>query len=202
MGYAVEMAVSTRERIVQTGARLFWRHGFPGTGMKQIVAEAGAPFGSVYHFFPGGKEALGAEAIRWSGEQYAAIVNVAFDLAEQQHETLANVVEDVFLAAGEAVRESGWADACPIATVALEMSGTSEPIRLACDETFESWLAGLGVRFDAHGVPAEHQRHLAITFLTLLEGAFILARTSRSTESLDVAGRAMAAAIRGVVGAE
>ena len=60
----------TRERIVTSSAELFRRQGYTGTGMKQIVAEAQAPFGSIYHFFPGGKEELGAEVIRWSGEMY------------------------------------------------------------------------------------------------------------------------------------
>jgi len=197
-GYAGKMT-STRERIIQTGARLFWRQGFPGTGMKQIVAEADAPFGSVYHFFPGGKEALGAEAVRWSGGQYAALVDAAFADAATRTNDLATLVVDVFVAAGEAVRASEWADACPIATVALEMSSVSEPIRLACHDTFESWLAGLGARFAAHGVVEAAQRELAITFLTLLEGAFLLARTSRSVEPLHVAGTAMAASIRAVV---
>lgn len=65
------MAGATRERILQTGAELFRRQGFAGTGVKQIVAEASAPFGSIYHFFPGGKEQLGEEVIRSSGSSMA-----------------------------------------------------------------------------------------------------------------------------------
>jgi AcrR family transcriptional regulator len=44
----------TKERIVGTTGELFRRQGYTGTGLKQIVAEAAAPFGSIYHFFPGG----------------------------------------------------------------------------------------------------------------------------------------------------
>ena len=55
------MAVTTRERIVEAGAMLFRRQGWSGTGMKQIAAAAAAPFGSIYHFFPGGKDELSAE---------------------------------------------------------------------------------------------------------------------------------------------
>ena len=61
---------STKDRIVNTSAELFRRQGYAGTGMKQIVAEASAPFGSLYHFFPGGKEQLGDEVIRRSGQLY------------------------------------------------------------------------------------------------------------------------------------
>ena len=66
------MASETRERILRASGELFRRQGYMGTGVKQIVAEAGAPFGSIYHFFPGGKEELGAETIRRSGPVRAA----------------------------------------------------------------------------------------------------------------------------------
>jgi AcrR family transcriptional regulator len=58
---------NTKERILDNTGELFRRYGYTGTGLKQIVANANAPFGSVYHFFPGGKEQLGEEVIRRSG---------------------------------------------------------------------------------------------------------------------------------------
>src|SRR5215472_13481257 len=73
------MASGTRARIVQRSAELFRRQGYTGTGVKQIVAEASAPFGSVYHFFPGGKEQLGAEVIRWSGAIYGQLIDAFFE---------------------------------------------------------------------------------------------------------------------------
>jgi len=60
----------TKDRILDSSAELFRRQGFTGTGVKQIAAEASAPFGSLYHFFPGGKEQLGEEVVRWSGQMY------------------------------------------------------------------------------------------------------------------------------------
>ena len=53
----------TRERIVSASADLMCRQGYEATRVKAIVTAAGAPFGSLYHFFPGGKEQLGAETI-------------------------------------------------------------------------------------------------------------------------------------------
>src|SRR5438477_11205376 len=86
------------------------RQGYASTGVKQIVAEAGAPFGSLYHFFPAGKEQLGAETIRWSGARYAQLIDVFFvDGADPVAATRA-----FFAAAGETLRETGYADACPI----------------------------------------------------------------------------------------
>jgi AcrR family transcriptional regulator len=73
------MAVTTRERIVEAGAMLFRRQGWSGTGMKQIAAAAAAPFGSIYHFFPGGKDELSAEVIRTAGRAYGLLIPMFFD---------------------------------------------------------------------------------------------------------------------------
>jgi len=72
------MGANTKDRIVERSAELFRRQGFAGTGVKQIVAEASAPFGSLYHFFPGGKEQLGEEVIRWSGAIYGQLIDAFF----------------------------------------------------------------------------------------------------------------------------
>src|SRR5437764_12825208 len=111
----------TRDRIVDSTAELFRRQGYAGTGVKQIVAEASAPFGSLYHFFPGGKEELGAETIRWSGALYLQLIDAFFDPAD-----IVGSVERFFAGAAETVRETDYADACPIATVAGEVARTSE----------------------------------------------------------------------------
>ena len=72
---------TTRDRLVETSAELFRKQGYNATGVKQIVTAAQAPFGSLYHFFPGGKEELGAEAIRLSGALYELLIPAVFDPA-------------------------------------------------------------------------------------------------------------------------
>src|ERR1700733_6777080 len=71
----------TRERIVGASAELMRRQGYNATGIKQIIAAAQAPFGSIYHHFPGGKEQLGAEAVRASGKLYEQLIPAVFDPA-------------------------------------------------------------------------------------------------------------------------
>ncbi|MEQ1787512.1 MAG: TetR/AcrR family transcriptional regulator [Acidimicrobiales bacterium] len=183
-------ATGTRDRIVAAGAALFWRQGYTGTGMKQIVQEAEAPFGSVYHFFPGGKEELGTAVIRWSGAFYEQVVTAVLD----GEPDIVTAMRAAFAGAGDTLRASGYTDACPIATVALEVSSTSEPMRVACAEVFDGWLTALAARFEGAGIDAAASRGLASVFLSLLEGAFILGRASRTTEALDHAGDAMVAA--------
>ena len=181
----------TRERILDATSGLFRVRGYTGTGMKQVVARAEAPFGSVYHFFPGGKEQLAGEAIERAGRHYHDLVLAVFD-AE------ADVVAGtraVFDGAGEVLRVSGYEDACPIATVALEVASTSEPLRRASDRVFESWLASLGSRLVDAGVVDATARSVAISVVALLEGAFILSRTARTTEAMAAAGDAAVALV-------
>ena len=64
----------TKDRILDATAALFMRYGYTGTGLKQIVADANAPFGSLYHHFPGGKQELGVDVIHRSGGLYGELV--------------------------------------------------------------------------------------------------------------------------------
>lgn len=66
--YGSRMQTSTRDRIVVAASRLLQRQGYVGTGIKQIAQEAQATLGSVYHFFPGGREAVAVTAIKHSSE--------------------------------------------------------------------------------------------------------------------------------------
>jgi len=186
------VATPTRERIVQSSAELFRRQGFTGTGVKQIVAEASAPFGSLYHFFPGGKEQLGEEVIRWSGALYGQLIDIFFPPGADP----VTATRAFFEGAAQTLVETDFADACPIATVALEVSSTNEPMRQACAEVFEGWVALASERLSAAGISRARSRRLAMSMLCSLEGAFVLARAMRSTEPLQVAGAACAQAVR------
>jgi AcrR family transcriptional regulator len=186
---------STRERIVDASAELFRRQGYAGTGVKQIVTAAQAPFGSLYHFFPGGKEQLGAEAIRTSGALYEQLIPAVLDPAPD----VVTGVRAFFAGAAEHLRETDYADACPIATVALEVSSSSETLRAACADVFESWIAAGAARYATAGVTPEKARELTIAMLAALEGAFVLARALRSTEPLEIAGELAANAVRAAI---
>jgi AcrR family transcriptional regulator len=183
---------NTKDRILNTTAELFRRYGYTGTGMKQIVAQARAPFGSIYHFFPGGKEQLGQEVIGRSGRMYQELFETIVGSAPD----VLTGVRNFFSGAAEVLRESDYADACPIATVALEVASTSEPLREATAEVFEGWIAAGATRFVTAGVPGSQARNLAILLIASLEGAFILCRATRSTEAMDIAAAAAIQALR------
>jgi AcrR family transcriptional regulator len=176
---------------MDSSAELFRRQGYAGTGLKQILAAANAPFGSLYHFFPGGKEQLGAEAIRTSGRLYAEL----FATIARQAPDVPSAVAAFFAGAADTLEQTDYADACPIATVALEVASTNEPMREACAEVFEEWIAGATRYFTSAGIPAPSARELAVSMLCLLEGAFVFCRAMRSTEPLRIAGASAVAAV-------
>lgn len=183
---------ATKDRIMDASAELFRRNGYTGTGLKQIVAAAGAPFGSLYHFFPGGKVQLGDEVIRASGAMYELLFTAILDPAPD----LPGGVEAMFTGAAETLRETDYADACPIATVALEVASTNEILRKATADVFDSWIDTGTERFARHGIDAATSRRLTIALITSLEGAFVLSRAQRDTEALQVAGDTVVAAVR------
>jgi AcrR family transcriptional regulator len=186
---------ATRERIVRSCAQLLRQQGLPATGMNDIARHAGVPSGSVYHFFPGGKVELAAEAIRVAGQGYEDLVLAIYEAAPD----VLTGLDDVFAGAAEVLVESGWADACPIATVALEVASTSEPLRQATADVFGSWLAVLTEHLQEAGVRPRPARGVALQIVMLLEGGFLLSRSLRSTEPMEAAGQAASALLRGVL---
>ena len=177
----------TKQRIIDASAHLMRHQGYEATGVKAIVTAARAPFGSIYHFFPGGKEQLGAETIRWSGAEYAKLLPAVLGGAPD----LVSGVRAFFAGAADHLVATDYADACPIATIALEVSSSSEPMREACAEVFESWITAGTERFRPLDLGEEQTRELVIALIAALEGAFVLCRALRSTAPLLIAGDVM-----------
>jgi AcrR family transcriptional regulator len=181
----------TKERILDASSELFRRQGLTGTGLKQILAQAEAPFGSLYHHFPGGKDQLAAETLARAGAYYGRLVGEKI----AEYPDVVSGIRGAFIGAGQTLEETGYADACPIETVALEVASTNEPLRQATADVFASWIAALTALLGGEGVEPAKARALAHTILSALEGAFVLARAARSTEPLDACADAMAALV-------
>jgi AcrR family transcriptional regulator len=186
---------STRERIVTASSELMRRNGYAGTGVKAILTASDAPYGSLYHHFPGGKEELGVETLRTGGRAYLALVEAYFTEDADLVATTRAFFED----AAAFVESTEFVDACPIATIAGEIATTSEPMRRAAAEAFASWLEALEARFGQAGVGPGASRDLAVELFCLVEGAFLLSRTTRDATPVRTAGRAAEAAVRSVL---
>lgn len=182
---------STRERILEASGELFRRHGYAGTGIKAILNASRTPYGSLYHFFPGGKEELGVEALRAGGVMYRELVEMFFEPGID----LVTATNNFFDGAAAVVEATNYEDACPIATVALEVASTNEPMRDAAAEAFESWLQVVRSRLRSSGVTPKRSQEVAVELFCLVEGAFLLSRTTRSTKPIEIAGRAASAIV-------
>ncbi|MCX4665676.1 TetR/AcrR family transcriptional regulator [Streptomyces sp. NBC_01381] len=185
-------ALSTRDRIVSVSARLIQRQGYVGTGIKQIAKEAEATLGSVYHFFPGGKEAVAVAAIKYSDEEFAAVLRDA--LAREADPAAAIEACAVELAVG--LRESGWVDGCPVTAAALETLGTDSEIQRVCADALRGWEAIVEEKLLGAGFAAQDAREVATTVISALEGAEVTAQVNRSEEPLRAAGRQLARLVR------
>jgi Transcriptional regulator len=178
----------SRERILEASGELFRRHGYAGTGIKAILTASQTPYGSLYHFFPDGKEELGVEALRAGGVMYRELVEMVYAPGTDVVTATRNFADG----AAAILEATDFQDACPIATVALEIASTNEPMRVAAADAFESWLVVLRQRLVAAGVGKRRAREIAVELFCLIEGAFLLSRTTRETTPMKIAGRAAA----------
>lgn len=183
----------TRTRILDASSELFRRNGYPGTGLKQIAAAAEAPFGSIYHFFPGGKQNLGEEVVRVTGPAYGDLVYSFLD----NDIPLPQAVTTMFAAAATLLEATDYADACPIATIALEVASTNETLRIATADVFTGWIDKGTDLMVSRGLEPDDAREWTIGMICSLEGAFVLARAMRTTEPLVVAGAVCASRLPG-----
>lgn len=101
-------------------------------------------------------------------------------------------IRTCYAAAAQTLVEADYADACPIATVALEVASTNEPLRQATADVFTGCIERGTARFATVGLSPAVARELTIVLISQLEGAFVLARVLRGTEPLLVAGDVMA----------
>ena len=178
-------SVPTRQRLITAAAELFRRQGYAATGIKAILTAAGAPYGSMYHFFPGGKAELGRAVIEEGGLAYRALVAAFF------HDDVdpVDATKQLFDGGAELLESTGFADACPIATIAGEIADTHEPMRAAAAAAFDSWTSTLAAHLVSHGAEPDRADAAAVELFCLIEGAFLLGRTTRSAEPVRVAGR-------------
>ena len=170
----------TRQRMLDTAADLFQTQGYHATGLTQLTTAGGAPKGSLYFHFPGGKEQLAAEAVRLSGERTGAILEAILRDAPDAPTAVTRAID----ALASFLTQSDFQRGCPLATVALDAAAASEPIREACADGYSSWHTIFADYFAAQGLPAERADELATVVLAAIEGGLLLARTRRDLAPL------------------
>jgi AcrR family transcriptional regulator len=181
--------VKTDQRIVRAMGELLRVQGYAATGIQQLARAAGAPTGSIYHHFRGGKREVAAAALRETGAAYIQLLPMLLD----PHDDLATGIEAAFAAAAEDMAGTGWVNLCPVATVASEIADNEPELRQVAAEVIASWV-DIGSRYLAgRGLSESDARVVMYALLTALEGGFLLARAQHDVEPLLASGRAVAA---------
>jgi TetR/AcrR family transcriptional repressor of lmrAB and yxaGH operons len=170
----------TRDAFIAATGRLLRRQGYEATGVNQIVAESGAPKGSLYFHFPGGKEELALAAMLREGGKLRAAIASVMDSSDDPGEALGRLVD----ALAHGLESSGFRDGCPIATVTLEAATRSPAVQEAAAAVFDSWIEALEERLLAAGLDEATARRRAVLALAAIEGALILARARQDLEPL------------------
>jgi TetR/AcrR family transcriptional repressor of lmrAB and yxaGH operons len=183
----------TREEIVAATAALLEIQGYHATGLNEILQQSGAPRGSLYYYFPRGKEELTAEAIELSGRRLAEHVR-----AELAREADAAVAVEAFVRrVGEHVLASECRSGAPIAAVALETAATNPRLAEACRVAYGRIQQTFADRLAESGYAPVQARELATFIVASLEGGIILSRTQRSAEPLQTVARLLYAVLSG-----
>lgn len=171
-------AASTRTRLVTTAARLFRAKGYHGVGLAEILAEAQAPKGSLYHHFPDGKTDLALAAADWAGDGMLQIIADAFGAARDYRDgatTLCHKLAKFFDIFG--------GDGCPV-TMVLFDGASNESFTGRADTIFDDWIRAIAdqaIRFGASEAVALDQ---AETLLVAIQGAWVLGRARRDSDIL------------------
>ncbi|MCA9716552.1 MAG: TetR/AcrR family transcriptional regulator, partial [Myxococcales bacterium] len=149
--------IDSRARFVEATAELLRRQGYHATGLKQIVARSGAPRGSLYFHFPGGKEQLAEAALEHSGQQMHAELLALVDAAS----SLGEAIVAVAAALADRLEASEFLDGCPVATVALEAAARSPALQRACSASYARWQDLIEQRLPRWGVAPERAHAVA-----------------------------------------
>ncbi len=182
----------TRERLVQAMSRALQQRGYHGVGLAELLAEADAPKGVLYHHFPGGKQALAVAAI----EATAAHISASLDrLVSAGADPLPTLAGWLAMAQGQLER-SGFERGCPLATVALETTSEDVAVRAALAAAFEAIRTRLGRLLAAAGLPAARADGLAALVVAAYEGALLQARVAGSGAPMAAAAEALLSMLR------
>jgi TetR/AcrR family transcriptional repressor of lmrAB and yxaGH operons len=173
------MTKDSRASMVRSAASLIRTRGVSATSFSDVLADSGAPRGSIYHHFPKGKEQLAADAIRWTSDRV---------LAHQRANpatTASGVLERFIDMWRQTVIVSGGKAGCVVAGVAIDTVAGEPGLIDVVRATFRSWANLLAEQLEAVGVPSHRASAIALATLAGMEGALILCRAEGNSGPLE-----------------
>lgn len=121
--------------MISAASRLFQLQGYHGTGLNHILKESGAPKGSLYYYFPDGKEQLAVESVQLTAQHVRARIERGLD----QKKDAVEAIQGFIIEMANQYQNDRSQEGVPIAAVALETALFSEPIRKACQSGYEGF---------------------------------------------------------------
>jgi TetR/AcrR family transcriptional regulator, lmrAB and yxaGH operons repressor len=173
------MNSNSRASMIRSAAALFGTRGLSGTSFSDVLAASGAPRGSIYHHFPGGKKQLAEDAIGWTSDQILAHLRAC------PADTAAGVLAWFIDLWRQSVLTPQGSSGCPVAGIAIDTGIATDGLIDAARAAFSSWTALLADQLQAAGVPAHRAGPIATATLAAMEGALILCRAERSSQPLE-----------------
>jgi AcrR family transcriptional regulator len=174
---------SPRERMVISAALLIRERGAHPTAIADVLEHSGAPRGSAYHYFPGGRTQLLCEAIDYAGEYVATRIAGATSGLD--------ALDDLVEAYRTQLAGSDYRAGCPVVAVTVEAGDPAKqdqptPVIDRAAAAFTRWTELITARMVADGVSAPRAEQLAMLITTAIEGAIVVARASRDLKPLDL----------------
>jgi TetR/AcrR family transcriptional repressor of lmrAB and yxaGH operons len=169
-----------REQIITTTSQLMETQGYHATGLNQILAESGAPKGSLYYYFPDGKDGLVEEAIAYTSRVIEERLQAGMDAYDNPAEAIPTFLRNL----AHHVQASGFQAGGPITAVALEAASTNERLNAACRAAYQAWQAVIEQKLLDSGFEAVRARRLGIFVIAIIEGAIILSRSEHNVGPL------------------
>jgi TetR/AcrR family transcriptional repressor of nem operon len=176
----------SRAALIEHGTQLMLRSGYAGTGLVELLHAAGVPKGSFYNQFDS-KEAFGVELVQhyyaWHDRLLASL------LAETDRSPLERLRSYFERLLQRAVDASPQARGCLMGMLALEMAGSSEPLRASVSDAFSRWQGRLAellrqAQLAGELAPEQDPQPLAAMLIESWEGALMRARASRDLDAL------------------
>jgi AcrR family transcriptional regulator len=173
------MGSDSRERMVKSAAELIGKRGLNATSFSDVIAESGAPRGSIYHHFPEGKKQLAEAAIEWTSEQ---ILGYQRACSATTPAGVLNWFVDLWR---QSLVASGCTAGCPVVGVAINTVAGEMDLIAVVRAAFQSWVALLASQLEATGIPTPRAMSIALTALAGMEGALILCRAEGNSRPLE-----------------
>ncbi|MEO7911939.1 MAG: TetR/AcrR family transcriptional regulator [Roseiflexaceae bacterium] len=171
---------STRDQIVDVAGDLLESQGFHATGLNQIVKESGAPKGSLYYYFPAGKDEIAEAAIEQAGRAVAERIRAGLAASDDAAAAVRLFVNEV----AHYVEASGFRSGGPLMTVAMETATSNQRLNRACRDAYTRLQGAFEARLTASGYAPPRARELAGFIAASIEGGIILSRVYHTGDPL------------------